>query len=103
MGDFIELSYTIHLIEGPEDNPKVIKRNLKVKKLVNVNDIKNPTQVFNDSGKILKNRCKIFLKDEGELVVNKSYEEIKELITKGQFEPTQKIGFKIKTKNKSKK
>lgn len=102
MGDFIELSYSINLIEGPDDKPKVVKRNLKVKKLVNVNDIKNPTQVFNNSGKILKNKCKIFLKDEGELVIDKSYEEIRDLISKNQFEPKQQIGFKIKTKNKPK-
>ena len=101
VGEMIEISYNIDIVEGTEDNIKVIKRNLPVKKLVAVQDIKNPTQIFNKKGAIIKTKCRIFLKDEGELVINKSYEQVKQIITEKKPKPQAQIGFKFKNRNKN--
>lgn len=99
VGELIELSYSIDLIdEDSTGKTKIIKKNLKVKKLVYVSDIKNPTQVFTKKGIIIKNKCRILLKDEGELVIDAGYEEIKNLLSRNHPTPQQSIGFKLKNK-----
>lgn len=101
VGKMIEISYNIDIVEGEDDNVKVIKRNLPVKKLVSIQDIKNPTQIFNKKGTVIKNKCRIYLKDEGELVINKSYEQVKRIITEEKTKPQAQIGFKLKKRNKN--
>jgi len=97
----IEIVYNIDIVLEKRGKAKVIKRNLPVKKLVAVQDIKNPTQVFNKAGRIIKNKCSILLKDEGEVVINKSYEAVKKLISETKSTVPQKlIGFKLKKDNR---
>lgn len=101
VGQMIEITYNIDIIQEKEDKVDVIKRNLKVKKLVLISDIKNPTQVYNAKGVVTKKKCRIWLKDEGELVINKSYEEVKQLISEVEQKPQAQIGFKLKNKYKN--
>ena len=101
VGEMIEISYNIDIIKEEDEKVIVVKKNLRVKKLVLVSDIKNPTQVYNDKGLVTKNRCRILLKDEGELVINKSYEEVKEIISEVSQKPQAQIGFKLKNKHKN--
>jgi hypothetical protein len=101
VGEMIEISYNIDIVEGTEDNVKVIKRNLPVKKLVAIQDIKNPTQIFNKKGAVVKTKCRIYLKDEGELIINKSYEQVKQIITEKKPKRQAQIGFKLKKRNKN--
>lgn len=101
VGQMIEITYNIDIIEEKDEKIKVIKRNLKVKKLVSLSDIKNPTQIYNDKGVVTKNKCRIWLKDEGEIVINKSYEDVKKLITQIDYKPQNIIGFKLKNRNKN--
>lgn len=101
VGQMIEISYNIDIVKEEGEKITVLKKNLKVKKLVLLSDIKNPTQVYDDKGLVTKNKCKILLKDEGEIVINKSYEEVKSLITQGDQKPHTAIGFKYKNYNKN--
>lgn len=101
VGEMIEITYNIDIAEERNGKVKVIKKNLPVKKLVAIHDIRNPSQVFDKKGKLLKNKCSILLKDEGEVVINRSYESIKKLITETRSTVPQKlIGFKLKKDNR---
>lgn len=99
--EMIELTYNIDIVEEVKGVLKVLKRNIPVKKLVSIYDIKNPTQVLSKNGTVLRNRCRILLKDEGEVVINKSYEQIKKLIMQETPKPQAQIGFKLKNHNKN--
>lgn len=101
VGEMIEITYNIDIAEEKKGKVKIIKRNLPVKKLVAVHDIKNPTQIFDKKGKLIKNKCSILLKDEGEVIINKSYEAVKKLISETKSTVPQKlIGFKLKKDNR---
>lgn len=101
VGEMIEITYNIDIAEERNGKVRVIKKNLPVKKLVAVHDIRNPSQVFDKKGRLLKNKCSILLKDEGEVVINRSYESIKKLITETRSTVPQKlIGFKLKKDNR---
>ena len=101
MENFLEITYHIDIVkEEKNGKDKIIKRNLPVKKLVAINDIKNPTQLFSEKGLLIKNKCRIFVKDEGDLVINKSYEYIKNLLTTQIPEYKPIIGFNLKTNKK---
>ena len=96
-----EITYNIDIVEEKNEKLKVLKRNIPVKKLVSIYDIKNPTQILSKNGTVLKNKCRILLKDEGELVINKSYEQVKKLIMEETPKPQAQIGFKLKNHNKN--
>jgi len=101
MEEFLEITYHIDIVkEEKNGKQKTIKRNLPVKKLVAINDIKNPTQLFSSKGLLIKNKCRIFVKDEGDLVINKSYDYIKDLLTTQIPEHKPIIGFNLKTNKK---
>lgn len=101
VGQMIEISYNIDIVEEKDDKINVIKKNLRVKKLVAVLDIKNPTQVYNEKGKLIKNKCRVYIKDEGEITINFGYEQMKELLTQKTNQPPNLIGFKLKNHNKN--
>lgn len=58
---------------------KLIKRNVIRKIYVNIFDIKNPREILNKKGDIVKTACEITIKDFGDIVVNHSYDYIKNL------------------------
>jgi hypothetical protein len=99
--EMIEITYNIDILEEKGEELKVIKRNVPIKKLVSLYDIKNPTQMLSKKGTVLKNKCRILLKDEGEVVINKSYEQMKKLILQETPKPQAQIGFKLKNHNKN--
>ena len=101
VGKMIEITYNIDIVEEKDEKVKVIKRNIPVKKLVALTDIKNPTQIFSKKGTAIKNKCKIFIKDEGEIVVNCDYDKLKALLTEELPKTPSIIGFKLKNHNKN--
>lgn len=101
VGEMIEIVYNIDVVEEKDDKINVLKRNLKVKKLVSLSDIKNPTQVYNEKGKLVKNKCRILIKDEGEITINCGYKQMKRLLTKKIRQTPNIIGFKLKNHNKN--
>jgi len=70
---------------------KLIKRNVIRKILVNIFDIRNPREILNKKGDIIKTACEITIKDFGDIVVNHSYDYIKSL---KEEESKTEIGFK---------
>ena len=57
----------------------LLKKNAYRRIFVEVLDIRNPREVFNSKGNIVKNECELHIKDLGDLIVNHSYTYIKEL------------------------
>ena len=79
----IEIIKTVNLYKDTKGNKsKLIKRNAKYKMYINTNHISNPTEILDEKGNVLKNKCSVIIKDIGETVINKSYEEVKNLIRK---------------------
>lgn len=103
MEETFELKFYINIIsdDSTEESVKYIKKNVLVRKVVSIYDIKNPTQLINSKGKIVKNKCRIFIKDEGELTVNHPYKEMVNLIRNfTKISSSTKIGFKLKRDNR---
>ena len=53
----------------------LIKKDAVCKKIINTEDIISISEVFNNKGNILKSRCKINIKSEGEYLVDESYKD----------------------------
>jgi hypothetical protein len=68
-----------NLYGGDVDNPKIIKTNLITRWLVDLDDIRSICESYNSKGKIHKNRCIVYHKDEGYKVVLGSYDKIVKL------------------------
>lgn len=100
VAELVELKYFINIVEEKKNKIKILKKNVPVKKLVHIQDIKNPTQVFSKRGVPLKGKCSIFVKDEGEMVVNIPYEKMKEILSSQYHYQTTLIGFKLKNDNR---
>lgn len=65
-------------IEG-QVHEVVDKKNLIVKKLVEVKDITSVQEVLNSRDKPYKSRCMVHIANEGHMIVKHNYEYIKEL------------------------
>ncbi len=79
----------------------LIRKNASRRIYIDVLDIKNPREVFNTKGNIVKGECELHIKDLGDLIVNHSYEYIKKIKEEKQ---NNKIGFEYgkNTSNKRK-
>lgn len=96
VGDTLEIKYTMSAYTESEP-PKLLFKQY-VKKLVYLSDIRNPTQVVNSKGQVLKTKCKITLINDGDYVINHSYTELVDILREYSHKPVSKIGFKLKTK-----
>ena len=81
MGQRINLKIISNLYSDPDEkgNDRLIKKGIRTTINVDVDNIEYPTQIFNEKGKVLKNQCKIHLKDIGPITVNHSFEYLKKL------------------------
>ena len=73
-GSSIEVSYLTNLTDSKE---KIIKRNAKGKSVIDINDLKIVDYFFNNKGKPVLSKCRIYVDNVGWLVLEESYEEIK--------------------------
>ena len=69
----------------------LVKKEALSKKLIDVEDIISLSEVFGANGKVIKNQCKINIKNEGEFLLNSSYTKAKEHI----FPNKNNIGFYV--------
>lgn len=81
-------------IYTPGENPKLVKRGVVSRMLVDTEDISYPTEVINSRGKVLKNEIKINLKEIGPVIVNHSYAYITKLVRNNEPKRIQIKGFK---------
>ena len=81
MGQRINLKVISNLYSDPDEsgNDRLIKKGIKTLINVDIDNLEYPTQIFNARGRVLKNQCKINLRDVGPLTVNHSFEYIKKL------------------------
>lgn len=96
-GDEIEVDYTFTLTDS---KGKIIQKAVKSKSIINIKDISAVEYYFSNKGVKVKNKCKIFHADLGWLVLDETYEEMREI-----YFTEIKVGFqqKIKKVNKSNK
>ena len=81
MGKRVTLTVLTDLYTDPDKNGKerLIKKDIKTLMNIDIDHLEMPTQIINTKGSIVKNKCRIVLRDYGPLVVNHSWEEINEL------------------------
>lgn len=79
--DYISFTKSIDLYTEPDSKgkEKLLKKGIRVKQSININDIISWDQIFNSKGTVLKNKCRIYVKDLGPVIVNTSTEEIQKL------------------------
>ena len=101
----VELKIPIDLYsEDKEGKEKLVKRNVITRQYIDTEEIRNPQEVFNTKGNVIKNRCKILLLNVGQVLINHSYESIKSLKEETSIKIPKVKGFLagIKKKNKQK-
>ncbi|HNQ20718.1 MAG TPA: hypothetical protein PKI46_06625 [Bacteroidales bacterium] len=69
----IEVSYLINIMG---DNNKIIKRNVKAKSIIHIEDIKIVDYQFTQQGVVDLKKCRIYHADTGWMVLNEKYDEI---------------------------
>ncbi len=68
-----------NLYNNDPENPKIVKLNLTTRWLVDLDDIRSITESYNSKGKIHKNRCIVYHRDEGYKVVLGNYNKLSKL------------------------
>jgi|SRR5690554_2760701 len=66
--------------EDDEGNSILIKKDMSLKHTCCVRDIDSVTQMFNEKGRIKKDRCKITIRDGSIYTVKGSYDTIKDVV-----------------------
>ncbi len=81
MGKRVTLTVITDLYSDPDKNgkEKLIKRGIKTKMNIDTDHFDMCTQIINTKGDIVKNKCRILVRDYGPIVVNHSWEEINDL------------------------
>jgi len=72
-GSSIEISYIVNLTN---DKEKIIKKNVKGKSVVALDDIKIVDYYFDNDGKLDLNKCRILHENYGWVILTETYEEI---------------------------
>ena len=72
-GSSIEISYIVNLTN---DKNKIIKKNVKGKSVVALDDIKIVDYYFDNEGKLDLNKCRILHENYGWVILTETYEEI---------------------------
>lgn len=92
---YIELVALSNLYSEPDknDTQRLLKTNIQTRLSLYIDDIQAHEEYFDSKGKISKSMCKIYHRNIGPLVVNKSYDYISKL---KQDQQSNLIGFKHK-------
>ncbi len=101
-GSSIEISYIVNLTN---DKEKIIKKNVKGKSVVALDDIKIVDYYFDNEGKLDLNKCRILHENYGWVILTETYEEISKykmdgttLEIKGFAQQPKKITKKVTNK-----
>lgn len=88
----IEVTYKSNLVDV---NNKVIKRNVLHRLLIDKRDILGLKTAYDTKGILIDKKCSVLINEIGWFTVDKSYQELKEIIEDGTFTVQ---GFKQKIK-----
>ena len=72
-GSSIEISYIVNLTN---DKNKIIKKNVKGRSIVALDDIKIVDYYFDNNGKLDETKCRILHENYGWVILTETYEEI---------------------------
>lgn len=75
-GSSIEISYLVNLTN---DKNKIVKKNVRGKSVVALDDIKIVDYYFDNAGKLDETKCRILHENYGWVILTESYEEISKL------------------------
>lgn len=75
-GSSIEISYLVNLTN---DKNKIVKKNVRGKSVVALDDIKIVDYYFDNDGKLDETKCRILHENYGWVILTESYEEISKL------------------------
>jgi hypothetical protein len=64
---YIEIITKVNLHKEVKGGSKLIKKNVKVKQYIDTEDIKNPSEVLDSKGNVIKGKCSVKIKDIGEI------------------------------------
>ena len=94
--DYIEVNILTTLKTEPDQKgkSKIIKKDIQTKMSLYIDDIEGHEEVFTEKGIVMKSFCRIYHKTIGQVVINKSYKALNELINKQINYKGNKIGFK---------
>ena len=92
----VELKIITDLYSDPDEKgrSKILKKNIKTRISLDTDMFEAPTELFNSRGNVIKNRCKIHIRDIGPMILNHSYEEIAK-IKNQQYKPILGFGKKL--------
>lgn len=90
---YIELETINSLYSEPDKDgkQKLIKSGIKARFSLYLDDIQAHEEFLDDKGKVYKNSCRIYHRNIGPMIINKSYEYISKL---KQQDNSKHIGFK---------
>jgi len=75
----LEFKTKVDLYSEPKsekDKPRLIKKGIIIKHQWDIDDVSKPEQILNSKGSIIKNKCRVFVKNYGDVVIEHSYEYI---------------------------
>lgn len=85
----LKLQVSIDVYSGPEGKEKLFKKGVLTNYYVDSEAIISHQEVLNSKGNIHKNRCRLYIRDIGQIVVNHTCEEISQMLNNQRKE----IGF----------
>lgn len=93
--DYIEVNVSSNLYTEPDKNnkQKLIKKNIITRLSIYIYDIGGHEEIIDQKGRILKDTCRLYHKNIGQMVVKKSYDEITQIKNSQHNPQTKFIGF----------
>lgn len=81
MGKRVTLNVINDLYSEPDKNgkDKLIKRNIKTRMNIDIDMFEMPIEIINSKGNVVKNKCRIYVRDVGPMTIAHTWDEIMEL------------------------
>lgn len=83
--------------DGGKTRGKLIKKNIITSLTINTNDILSVSDILSNKGSVLKNFCRIHIREVGPVIVNHSHEYINKI----KQHNARPIGFQQRSKQRS--
>lgn len=93
-GNIIEVTYLVNIVG---DDSKPIKKNVKAKMSIDIDDIRIVDYCHDKLGNLVNNKCKIYHHDIGWVMITESYKSINDLLITDHFTIS---GFQTKKERK---
>ena len=92
---YIELVTLSNLLSDPDKtgNQKIIKKNIKSRLSIYIEDIQGHEEVIDHKGRITKNICRLHHRNMGQIVVKESYDTITKIKKNIEDTHAKHIGF----------